>query len=115
MEYDKIGCLESEIAKKELQHFVDYNLYRKQMKWNRQHYFGFYATANGYHALKNKPLEGIPVRCVREPHNRHDNNAIRIFGLTEDNERKAIGTMARKSCELVSPSIDNAKISHMTA
>lgn len=78
-----IRYLESEIGKKDLENFVDYNIYRNSNKWNHKYiYLGFYATANGYHKIGNKPEIKRPMRAEREPNNKYDPNAIRMLLVT---------------------------------
>ena len=49
--------------------------YKEKFGFN---FFSIFATINGYHHYKVRPLIGFEMilQCIREPENRHDNNRI---------------------------------------
>jgi len=101
----------SEVVEGDFEDICMYNLYRTKKTWRCFCYLGLYATINGYHHFKVKPREDHAMKCVREPGNAFDKNAIQVVipeSLTGD--KTVVGRVPRKCAKIISNFIDLNKI-----
>ena len=87
---------------------IAYNQYRLKKKWRRLFYVGISAPTMAHHVFRVKPKVYTRMVCRREPHNRYDRNAVKIY----DRYNTAVGMMPRDMARIVAGLLDNGTIIH---